>query len=318
MVQTNTAVFPGSDAGVLRIRGVSTGIALTTDCNARYVYLDPCLGAKMAAYEAARNLVCSGAKPVAVTDCLNFGNPEKPDAFWQFQEAVRGLADACEELGTPVVSGNVSFYNETPESAIYPTPVIGMLGVMDDVEKRLSAGFRGEGDSILLLRAAPPDDAWSSLAGSELQMMLKGEIYGEMPCLGEQKQLALNAAVLEMSGKGMLRSAHDVSDGGLVVALSESCIAGGMGAEVNLTSAAAAEPVLYGERAGDILVSVEPDRVEAVRAIAHSRGLTAEEIGKTGTDAIRVAVNGQQCVSVALTDAAAAYNGSIGAIMDSH
>ncbi len=168
-----------------------------------------------------------------------------------------------------------------------------MLGVMEDVEKRTSAGFRGEGDSILLLRATPPADAWSSLAASELQMMLRGEIYGEMPSLDEQKQLALNAAVLEMSGKTMLRSAHDVSDGGLVVALAESCIAGGVGAEVNLHLCPAVEPVLYGERAGDILVSVDPDRVEAVRTLAHSRGLTAEEIGKTGTDAIRVAVNGQ-------------------------
>ncbi|MDO8684136.1 MAG: phosphoribosylformylglycinamidine synthase subunit PurL, partial [Armatimonadota bacterium] len=167
MVQTNTAILPGSDAAVLRIRGTDKAIAITTDCNARYCYLDPFVGAQIAVAEAARNLVCSGARPLGVTDCLNFANPEKPEAFWQFKRAVEGLAEACEFFNTPVISGNVSFYNETPETAIYPTPVIGMLGLIEDCDHRCEQGFKAEGDIVALLSGGRLIGDVSHLGGSE-------------------------------------------------------------------------------------------------------------------------------------------------------
>ncbi len=163
MVQTNTAILPGSDAAVLRIRGSKKGIGVVSDCNGRYCYLDPFVGAQIAVAEAARNLACSGARPVGATDCLNFGNPEKPEAFWQFKRAVEGLAEACEFFGAPVISGNVSFYNETPDGSIYPTPAIGLLGVLDDVDKRCSSEFKGAGDTIVLISGRERSD----LGGSE-------------------------------------------------------------------------------------------------------------------------------------------------------
>jgi phosphoribosylformylglycinamidine synthase len=316
MVQTNTVVFPGSDAGVLRIRGVKTGIAVTTDCNSRIVYLDPYTGSRMAVYEAARNLVCSGAKPVAVTDCLNFGNPEKPEAFWQFKESVRGLADACEELSTPVVSGNVSFYNETPESAIYPTPVVGMLGVLDDVTNHVTSAFKREGDRIILLAAGWPEDPWPSLSGSELQVMLDGEPYGPLPGLDAARQKALFAAVLEMAAGRMLSSAHDVSEGGLAVCLAESCIAGGLGADVELRLPGPVVPSLYGEPAGVILVSTPPERASDVIRTAEAHGVMAVEMGGVGGPDIIVRGEGAELLRVAVAQASEAWESAIPAAMD--
>jgi len=316
MVQTCTAIFPGSDAGVLRIRGIGKGIALTTDCNARQVYLDPYLGAKMAVYEGARNLACSGARAVAVTDCLNFGNPEKPEAFWQFKEAVRGIADACEELGTPVISGNVSFYNETPESAIHPTPVIGMLGVLDDVETRMSYCFKGEGDAVILLHAGWPQDASGGLAASELQAMASGELYGRLPDLREDKQRALHAVLLELSESGTIRSAHDVAEGGLAVCLAESAIAGGVGADVSLDAPVEPAAALFGEPAGFVIATASADAAAAIIETARARGIEAARVGVTGGSRLCISVNGERLVDVDLAAAAGAYQNSIGSIMD--
>ena len=316
MVQTCTAIFPGSDAGVLRIRGIGKGIALTTDCNARQVYLDPYLGAKMAVYEGARNLACSGARAVAVTDCLNFGNPEKPEAFWQFKEAVRGIADACEELGTPVISGNVSFYNETPESAIHPTPVIGMLGVLDDVETRMSYCFKGEGDAVILLHAGWPQDASGGLAASELQAMASGELYGRLPDLREDKQRALHAVLLELSESGAIRSAHDVAEGGLAVCLAESAIAGGVGADVSLDAPVEPAAALFGEPAGFVIATASADAAAAIIETARARGIEAARVGVTGGSRLCISVNGERLVDVDLAAAAGAYQNSIGSIMD--
>lgn len=316
MVQTCTAVFPGSDAGVLRIRGISRGIALTTDCNARKVYLDPCTGAKMAVYEAARNLACSGAKPAAVTDCLNFGNPEKPDAFWQFKEAVRGIAHACEELGTPVISGNVSFYNETPESSIQPTPVIGMLGVLDDVDRRVSFGFMSEGDAIILLHAGWPGDDAAALAGSELQAMITGDLYGSLPALRADQERALHALLLDLAASGALQSAHDVAEGGLAVCLAESAIAGGMGAEVALESPLSPVAALFGEPSGFVLITAKPGGADAIIESARAHGVEAARVGTTGGDRLVLSAGRQKLVDVELAAAAVAYRNSIGAIMD--
>jgi len=316
MVQTCTAVFPGSDAAILRVRGVRTGLGLTTDCNARLVYLNPYLGSKVAAYEAARNLACSGAKAVAVTDCLNFGNPEKPEAFWQFKESVRGLADACEELATPVISGNVSFYNETPETAILPTPVVGMLGVMPDVDKRVTSAFKAEGDTVVLLSTGWPEGKFAGLAGSELQFMLKGELYGPLPAFDETRQRALHALLIRLAERKLLRSAHDVSEGGLAVCLAESAIAGQTGASISLECALSPEASLFGELPGFVLVSCRPEDVQAILDGAASAGVQAEKVGCVGGADLTVKVNGATLLCVAAGEAAESYTSAIRNRMD--
>ncbi|MGB9619196.1 MAG: phosphoribosylformylglycinamidine synthase subunit PurL, partial [Armatimonadota bacterium] len=232
MVQTNTVVLPGSDAAVIRIRGTKKAIALTTDCNGRYCYLDPYMGARIAVAEAARNLACTGARPMGVTDCLNFGNPEKPEIFWQFRRCVEGMAEACEFFGAPVVSGNVSFYNETPEMAIYPTPVVGMLGLIDDVDKRCTAGFKHEGDVVALISGwragevassagragSSPGEVGASeesvclldsLGGSEYLKVIHGLAVGRPPLLDMEREKRVHQAVLRAIDRRLLSSAHD-------------------------------------------------------------------------------------------------------------
>lgn len=317
MVQTNSAVFPGSDAGVLRLRGVETGIALTTDCNSRYVYLDPYTGSRMAVYEAARNVACAGAKPAAVTDCLNFGNPEKPEAFWQFRESVKGLADSCEELNTPVISGNVSFYNETPESAIYPTPVIGMLGILDDVEKRVTSEFKGAGDEILLIHVGWPEAKSAGLAGSELQVMLKDQVYGRLPQFNPERHLALTSLLPVLAERGLVKSAHDVAEGGLAVCLAECCIQGNLGADVTIECPLQPEAALYGELPGFIIVSASASDVDEIRSEAEGRGLYCGSIGRTGGGTISIRLGSGQSLAVDLEQARQAYSGAIRAIMES-
>jgi len=228
MVQTQTTVMPGAaDAAVLRLRGSGgKGLALTTDCNPRFCYLDPYLGAQIAVAEAARNLSCVGATPLAVTDCLNFASPEKPEGFWQFQQAVAGLADACEAFGTPVISGNVSFYNETPQQAIYPTPTVGMVGLLPDASKRVTMGFNG-GDVIYLVGGGTP-----TLGGSEYLAVVHGLEVGTPPALDMEAEKKLQSFLRDAIDQGLLQSAHDVSDGGLAVCLAECCIAGNIGAQV--------------------------------------------------------------------------------------
>jgi len=254
MVQTQTTVLPGAaDAAVLRLRDSGgKGIALTTDCNPRFCYLDPYEGARIAVAEAARNLSCVGATPLAVTDCLNFASPEKPEGFWQFRRAVEGLADACEALGTPVISGNVSFYNETPERAIFPTPTVGMVGLLPDADKRVTMGFKNEGDNIYLIGDGKP-----SLGGSEYLAVIHGQEVGRPPALDMEAEKNLQAFLREAISQRLLQSAHDVSDGGLAVALAECCIAGNLGAHVPMEPVTALH--LFGECCAKALVSVSPD-----------------------------------------------------------
>ncbi|GAG13846.1 unnamed protein product, partial [marine sediment metagenome] len=216
MVQTNTVVVPGGDAAVLQLKGYRQGIAITTDGNGRYCYLDPYLGAQLVVAEAARNLVCVGAEPAGVTDCLNFGNPEKPDRFWQFKRCVEGLADACREFGLPVVSGNVSFYNETPETTVYPTPVLGVVGVLDDVRRHCTTGFKQAGDVILLLGETQED-----LGGTEYLKRIHGQVTGRPPALDLDREKRVQSACLVAVRDGLAASAHDCSDGGLAIALAE-------------------------------------------------------------------------------------------------
>ena len=231
MVQTNTTVLPGSDATVLRLKGTKKGIAAVTDCNSRYCYLNPYRGAQIAVAEAARNLVCSGADPAAVTDCLNFGNPEKPDRFWYFKNCVQGIADACMAFNVPVVSGNVSFYNESPKGAINPTPTIGMIGILPDIEKRTTQFFKNEGDEILLL-----GETKEELGGSEYLKVIHGKVLGDAPELDLEKEKAAQRVVYEAIQKGLVNSAHDCSEGGLAVALAECCVSNkdkALGANIN-------------------------------------------------------------------------------------
>lgn len=220
MVRTNTVVMPGSDAAVLRIRGTRKALAMTTDCNARYIYLDPEVGGAIAVAEAARNVVCSGAKPLAITDCLNFGSPENPEIFWQFEKAVDGMSAACQTLDTPVIGGNVSFYNERSGMAVYPTPVVGMVGLIEDIEHITTQAFQAEGDVIFLL-----GETRAEFGGSELQKIVTGTIEGHAPHLDLEVEKELQACTLQAIQKGYVASAHDVAEGGLAVALAESCIA---------------------------------------------------------------------------------------------
>ncbi len=315
MVQTNTAVFPGSDAAVLRIRGLKQGIALTTDCNSRFVYLDPLIGASLAVYEAARNLACSGARPQAVTDCLNFANPEKPEGFWQFAEAVKGIARSCEELDTPVISGNVSFYNETPETAIYPTPTIGMLGVLDDVDLRITSAFKNEGDAVVLLHVGWPDDPDAGLAGSELQTMLKDEIYGPLPTFEPARHQALIDLLVSLSNAGCLKSAHDVAEGGLSVCLAECAIQGKLGFDVEIESPLGVDASLFGELPGFVVVSADKGAVSDILKDAGARGLECAQIGCVGGSRLSISVAGRAVAGVELSEAADAYSTSISTAM---
>jgi phosphoribosylformylglycinamidine synthase len=291
---TNTVVLPGeADAAVLRLRGTDRGIALTTDCNGRYCYLDPYAGGAIAVAEAARNVVCTGAEPVAVTDCLNFGNPEKPDVYYQLERAISGMAEACRVLGTPVISGNVSLYNETNGEAVYPTPVAGMLGVLDDVRYRLQAGFRNVGDPVYLLGSEAAGGALAgdahSLGASEYLALVHGRVQGR-PRIDLDRERRLQRACLAMARAGLLESAHDCSDGGLAVALAECCITGNLGLDASgLALTGRRDGVLFGEEQSRIIVSVRPDAEPQVLELAAAHDVAATRLGTAGGDRLRLA-----------------------------
>ncbi|CAI9391979.1 Phosphoribosylformylglycinamidine synthase subunit PurL [Bacillus sp. T2.9-1] len=256
MVRTNTVVAPGSDAAVVRIRGTKKALAMTTDCNARYLYLDPETGGKIAVAEAARNIVCSGAEPLAITDNLNFGNPEKPEIFWQIEKAADGISEACLALNSPVIGGNVSLYNETNGTAIYPTPVIGMVGLVKDTKDITTQSFKAAGDLIYVL-----GETKAEFGGSELQKMLEGSISGKAPSLDLEVEKAYQQAVLEAIRTGVVESAHDLAEGGLAVAVAESLISSkGLGAKVNVKEDAVT--ALFSESQSRFLLSIKPENKE--------------------------------------------------------
>jgi phosphoribosylformylglycinamidine synthase subunit PurL len=279
-VRTNTVQPPGGDAGVLRIRGTNRGIAATIDCNPRYVYLDPRRGGMIAVAEAARNLVCVGARPRAVTDNLNFGNPHKPDVYFQMRESTLGMAEACRTLETPVTGGNVSLYNESPQGAIFPTPVIGMVGVLDDVTKVLGAAFQTAGDVIILLGRNTEE-----LGASEYLRTIHGRTAGQVPRVDLEAEKALGEAVLAMADERLLASAHDCAEGGLAVALVESAvlpIREPRGLTVTLEDDLPMDALLFGEAQGRIVVSCAESQVERVLELASARGVPAARIGTVG------------------------------------
>lgn len=320
MVQTQTVIGPGDgDAAVLRIRGTRKGIAVKTDGNSRYCALDPYVGSIIAVAEAARNVVCVGAKPAAVTDCLNFANPEKPAVFWQFQRSVEGIAAATEALGTPVVSGNVSFYNETPDAAIFPTPVIGMVGILEDVNRRCSAAFCEEGHSLVLLGEAA--DPSGGLGGSEYLALIHNVEAGTPPRVDLAAEKRLQECILEAVQEGLLASAHDCSDGGLAVCLAESCMKGGVGAAVLLRYRDFADlppsAIFFGEAQGRIVVSVRTEKhLKRLEQLAEEHNVPALWIGTVGGDELRIALDGEALIQEPVQELRRIYDHAIGDVME--
>jgi phosphoribosylformylglycinamidine synthase len=289
MVRTETFVRPGSDAAVVGVPGTRKALAMTTDCNGRYVYLDPAVGGRIAVSEAARNLVCSGAEPLAVTDNLNFGSPEKPEIFWQLETAVDGMSEACRELNTPVIGGNVSLYNENAKGAIYPTPVVGMVGLVSDVDHITTQGFKSEGDVVVLL-----GETYAELGGSELQYVVHGVTEGRPPKLDLTVERTLQGAVLEAIRAGLVASAHDLSEGGLAAALAESCISGGIGASVEVDTALRPDVALFSESQSRIVLSARPEQAEELQRLMAERSVPCRVIGKVGGSELSIRINGKE------------------------
>lgn len=277
MVRTNTVVAPGSDAAVIRIRDTKKALAMTTDCNARYLYLDPEVGGKIAVAEAARNVICSGARPLAITDCLNFGNPEKPEIFWQLEKATDGMSDACNVLSTPVIGGNVSLYNETNGEAVYPTPVVGMVGLIEDVEHITTQNFKTAGDLIYVI-----GEAKAEFGGSELQKLLNGKIFGKAPSIDLAIESSRQEQILAAIQAGVIASAHDLSEGGLAVAIAESTFGPSeVGAAITIEGNEVVS--LFSETQSRFLLSVKPEHKEQFEALVDAKliGTVTEETSVT-------------------------------------
>jgi phosphoribosylformylglycinamidine synthase II len=313
-VRTNTVVGPGGDAAVLRLRGTRKAIAVKVDGNGRYVHLDPRVGGQIAVAECARNVACTGARPLAITNCLNFGNPTKPAVYYQLREAIRGIGEACSALGTPVTGGNVSLYNESSTGAVFPTPVIGMIGLIDDVDHVTRSTFANDGDAIVLLGKSTAE-----LGASEYLARIHGVTAGAPPNCDLAAEKSLIDALLEAIREGVVTSAHDCSDGGLAVALAECCIAdrgGAIGAAVNLSEPASVptRALLFGEAQGRVIISSSaPDRVIAA---AGRHGVEARTIGKVSGTANALTIStGQATLSVKLNEMIAAYHNAIPSLM---
>jgi phosphoribosylformylglycinamidine synthase subunit PurL len=306
MVRTNTIAAAGMSAGVVRVKGTSRALAISTDGNGRYCYLNPRRGAMLALAEAARNVACAGAVPIGATNCLNFGNPERPEIMWQFVEAVEGLADACAALKIPITGGNVSLYNETDGRAIYPTPIIGVVGLIDDASRTLTRAFDADGASIVLL-----GEGSGELGGSEYLKVMHGLVRGDCPSLDLDRERALQALVAQAAATGVIRSAHDCSDGGLAVALAESCFdTGGRGAVVDLAPELTASnehllqaATLFGESASRIVVSARPADEARLLDLARHAGVPARVIGRTGGVRLRIGVAGAVVIDCAVAEA---------------
>jgi phosphoribosylformylglycinamidine synthase subunit PurL len=324
MVRTNTLAGPGaSDAAVVRIKEsekdgpagkIMRALALATDGNGRWCQLDPKVGAMHAVAEAARNVATSGARPIAATNCLNFGSPEKPEVMWQFSQVIDGIQEACTALGTPITGGNVSFYNETLGKSIYPTPVIGVLGILEDASLVLKIAFRNAGDAIVLLDGASGKDAGNHLNGagqlsttlvaqefssSEYSKTVGGIVAGQPPAIDLAAEKRLMDCLIALAADKMVVSAHDISDGGLAVTLAESCFASsdGLGAAVRAVDSAAAEFVLFGERGARCVVSVDAAKLAALREIARQYDVVASELGQvTQSPSLRIEYMGRAVI----------------------
>ena len=307
MVLTNTVAGPGAgDAGIIRIKGTSRGLAMALDGNGRWCWLDPRLGAMHAVAEAARNVACTGAEPVAATNCLNFGNPEKPPVMWQFSQTIDGITLACEELECPITGGNVSFYNETLGEAIYPTPVMGIVGILQDATRAMRPHFQTSGRAVVLLRGSEAGDladAEAEFGSSEYAKEILGCVWGFPPALELEKEAALQKCIIALIQAGLIDSAHDCSDGGLAIALAESGFLNRIGARIHLKSEGLpGEFLLFGEDASRIVISCPTENLQKVGELAVKWGLSADHIGETVSDALNIAVDGKTVVSTPIQD----------------
>ena len=314
MVRTNTLVLPGMGAGVVRVKGTNRALALSVDGNGRYSYLDPYRGAILAVVEAARNVACAGAEPIGATNCLNFGNPERPEIMWQFGRAVEGITAACKALEIPITGGNVSLYNETDGKAIYPTPVLGVVGLLEDSSKVLGRGFKASGDAIVLL-----GETRDELGGSEYLKVLHGVVAGVPPEVDLAAEKALQQFLVSAAGDGLLQSAHDCAEGGLAVTLAECAFGtGGVGLRVDLPSITSSLSAwrsvmtLFSESASRVVVSVGREHLGALLDRAKARSVPAREIGTTGTPRINVLINGQSVIDIAVSDGETIWDGALG------
>jgi phosphoribosylformylglycinamidine synthase II len=316
MVQTNTVQAPGAgDAGVIRIKGSERGLAMALDGNGRWCYLDPRLGAMHAVAEAARKVACSGATPVGATNCLNFGNPEKPHIMWQFSQTIDGITKACEELEIPITGGNVSFYNETLGEGIYPTPVLGVVGILEDVHRAARMHFAASGRTIVLLRsgeAGDITDAESEFGSSEYAKEVLGALWGYPPELDLEREAGLQKAAIELIRQGLVESIHDCADGGIAVALAEKALPKGVGVRVNLASGGLfPEFALFGEDAGRIVISCDPGKVARIKEVAEKHGAAAEVLGQTIPDRLEVSLDGKVVISASVLELSEAYEGAL-------
>jgi len=316
MVQTNTVEAPGAgDAGVIRIKGTHRGLAMALDGNGRWCYLDPRLGAMHAVAEACRNVACSGATPIGATNCLNFGNPEKPHIMWQFSQTVDGITKACEELEVPITGGNVSFYNETLGEGIYPTPVLGIVGLLEDVHKTAKMDFREAGRTIVLLRGTEPGDITdveSEFGSSEYAKEILGAVWGYPPELELEQEAALQKGLIEMIQAGQVDSAHDCSSGGLTVALAEPMFAKDMGLRVDIASnGLPAEFALFGEDASRVVMSCDPSQLSGIKQIAAKHGLFVDVLGETVPQQVEIKLDGRVVVSASVSELREAYESAL-------
>ncbi|HEY2964546.1 MAG TPA: phosphoribosylformylglycinamidine synthase subunit PurL [Pyrinomonadaceae bacterium] len=307
MVRTNTAILPGADAAVVRIKETRRALAMTLDGNGRYCAANPREGAKLVVAEAARNVVCVGARPIAITNCLNFASPERPEVMWSFSEVIDGMAEACRVFDTPVVSGNVSFYNETEGRGILPTPVIGMVGLMEDVRRVITPGFKKEGDVIALLGTTQDDLSISEYTVSVTGLTAAEVVAnGKVPELDLKRELAVQQACLEAAEVGLLTAAHDCADGGLAVALAELCFSSlgraALGADVNLKGTLSPTALLFSESPSRILISFEPNATDSIRQIAERHNAPLEILGSVGGTQLQISVDGTRVLGADVKD----------------
>jgi len=309
MVRTNTIVGPGCDAAVIYIKDTNKALAMKTDCNSRYVYLNPKEGAKIAVAEAARNIVCSGAIPLAITNCLNFGNPYKPEIYWQFAKAIKGMGEACRFFDTPVTGGNVSFYNESPEAAVYPTPTIGMVGLIEDLKHITTSFFKDEGDLVYLL-----GEDKEELGGSEYLKVVHNKVAGEAPMINLAEEKMLQDTLLGLIKSNLIRSAHDISEGGIACALAECCIINEenmIGAKVNIPIKSREDFTLFSESQSRIIVSVAEKDKDSLETEINKTGIPFKLIGNTGGSELII----NDLLKIDLVKLADSYYNTIPAIM---
>jgi phosphoribosylformylglycinamidine synthase len=310
-VRTNTILMPGSDASVIRLKKSKKALSMKVDCNSKYCYLDPYRGGLIAVCESARNVVCTGALPLAITNCLNFGNPYNPEMYFQFTECVRGIGDACRYLDTPVTGGNVSFYNLSKDYAVFPTPVIGMLGLIEDSSKIMTSNFKNEGDDIFIL-----GNNRNEIGGSEYLDRIHGIVSGRAPEINLEEEKSLQSVTLELIDRQLINSAHDISEGGLAAALAESCVmkAGSeIGAVIKIDFNGRKDFSLFGESQSRIIISASHASANTIKQICDSRNVSLHKIGVAGGNSLKI----NEDISVGMEEISNAYFNSIVKIMQS-